>query len=77
MVELRTFTPEQQARFFHEARLALNVTDVGSEAVTFASGYDLSKGPWGQNLGWCGSRSCRPTNLTLTFRSTGEDGPCV
>jgi hypothetical protein len=72
VLELRTFTPEQQARFFHEARLALNVTDVGSENVTFASDYDLSKGPHGDNLGWCGWRSYCPS-----FRSTGEDGHCV
>jgi len=37
VLELRTFTPEQQQRFFHEARLALNVTDVDNETVAFAS----------------------------------------
>ena len=53
VLELRTFTPEQQQRFFHEARLALNVTDVGNEAVTFASYYDLKHWwPTGRNLGW-------------------------
>jgi hypothetical protein len=51
VLELRTFTPEQQQRFFYEARLALNVTDVGNEAVTFASHY-AKHWPTGRNLGW-------------------------
>lgn len=71
MLELRTFTPEQQHRFFHEARLALNVSDVFNEAVTFTS-HSLQRGPTGQNLGWCGIRSFQPT-----FCSTREDAPCV
>ena len=74
VLKLRTFTPEQQQRFFHEARLALNVSDVGNENVTFASYYLRRLGPNGLNLGWCGSRSYCPTTLN---RSTGEDAHCV